>query len=128
MSSGARVFQILFVVLGLPFIGLGLLGVTTESQNKTIVNWSCQPAQDDAKVNVCSGGTSADNNNGAATAYILVGIGLEIAAGAIAAGSRETPRPFMPAAYPQPYPSPGVPVGPPAPHSAPPRPAGTAPF
>lgn len=114
MSSGAKVMQILFIIAGLLSIGIGMIGSMVEGDAKTTAQWTCYvptqstPQQCTGSSN--SGGTQVPGQ------FILAGIGLEIAAAAVAIGGRrEMPAPAMPYAMPaQPVypPRPVAPTGP----------------
>ncbi|WP_433202832.1 hypothetical protein ACQP00_33050 [Dactylosporangium sp. CS-047395] len=111
--------QVLFIVGGLACIVLGLFGSMVVGDAETEVKWACTPApqygreQCDGEAN--SGGTHMPSQ------YILAGIGLEIAAAAVAIGGRRdpvVPAAALPAGYPvmqsAPPPYPARPVsGPP---------------
>jgi hypothetical protein len=116
VTPGAKVFQIILVVVGLLFIGLGLLGVvTSEGEQKSSAQWTCRPDVGTPTNSTCVSLGSANVDLEAALGYVLVGIGLEAAAAAIAAGSRRPTPQGVPVAY-QPYPAmqPGrtAPMGP----------------
>lgn len=105
MSTGAKVFQLIFVTVGLLFIGLGLLGIATNGgQQKSSAQWSCRPDTGSPTISNCTSVGSANGDLESALGYVLVGIGLEAAAAALAAGSRPLARQGVPAA-PQPYPA-----------------------
>jgi hypothetical protein len=122
MSTGAKVFQLIFVIVGLFFLGFGLLGVLEYgNQQASSATWYCKP--DDATTTKCTGVGSTDADIQAALGYLLVGIGLEATAAAIAAGSRPPAPQPVPLPYPPMQPGgpvPAAPAGYPAPTQRPP--------
>jgi hypothetical protein len=122
MSTGARVFQILFMVVGFMFLGVGLIGALASQKSEVNVSWICPRPDPNAYGSTCNteAGSHVKNDIGVATVFALVGVGLQVAAAAISAGSRPTPSvPAFPHGRP---PVPGYPahpqaVPPAAPHS-----------
>jgi hypothetical protein len=101
MSTGAKVFQLIFVVLGLLFIGFGLLGVISSGgQQASSAVWICKPDEISSTSTKCTSVGSANRDLEGALGYLLVGIGLEATAAAIAAGSRLPARQGIPMPYP----------------------------
>jgi hypothetical protein len=121
VSTGAKVFQLIFVAVGLLFIGLGLIGIVSSGgQQKSSAQWSCKPDAASPTMSNCVSVGSANGDLESALGYVLVGIGLEAAAAALAAGSRPltrqgiaaAPRPSTPQAYPAMQPGRTAPMGP----------------
>ncbi len=107
MSTGAKVMQILFIIAGTLSIGLGLLGSMVTGDGRTTAEWTCYvPTQSTPQK--CNGST-ADGGKEVPTQFILAGIGLQIAAAAVAIGGRRD------ATAPMPYPVPAQPAYPPRP-------------
>jgi hypothetical protein len=109
MSTGAKTMQILFIITGLISIALGTLGSMVEGDDRNTAEWTCSVPSQSTPQQFCR----ATSNNGGehvATQFILAGIGLQIAAAAVAIGGRRDQ-----AAAPMPYPMPGQPVYPPRP-------------
>ncbi|GIH12803.1 hypothetical protein [Rugosimonospora africana] len=131
MSTPAKVFQLIFVAVGLLFIGLGLLGIVSSGdQQKSNAQWTCEADSDSPTTSKCRSDGSANTDLEAALGYVLVGIGLEAAAAALAAGSRPLARPAVPAAamaYPAMQPGRSAPMGPMATGQAQPGPMPTGP-
>lgn len=108
MSTGAKVMQILFIIAGTLSIGIGMLGSMAEGDGKTNAEWTCYvPTQSTPQR--CTG-FSRDGGAQVPMHFILAGIGLEIAAAAVAVGGRRDA-----AAAPMPYPMPAQPMYPPRP-------------
>ncbi|MET7421238.1 hypothetical protein [Dactylosporangium sp. NPDC005555] len=127
MSAGAKAMQILFLIAGTLSIAFGTLGTMAESDDKKYSEWTCYAPTQPSSPQQCRGNMTGGNLQ-VGTNFILAGIGLEIAAAAVAFGGRrdQLPPPPMPYAIPgqPPFPPRPVPTGSPiVPAQAPPPPA-----
>jgi hypothetical protein len=137
MSATARGFQIVFMVFGFLFLGVGLIGAMASEKSEVAVAWICPTPKPDAYGTSCNTEAHSyiDNGIGVATVFAIVGVGLQVAAASIAAGSRpQALVPVLPPAQPTAarYPTPVPPTMPPtmpptvppaAPQSSPPWPS-----
>ncbi|MEV4512314.1 hypothetical protein AB0K00_25530 [Dactylosporangium sp. NPDC049525] len=106
--------QILFIIAGIISIGIGMLGSMAEGDAKTNVEWTCYPPTQSTPQR-CTGSSNAGGDH-VPGQFILAGIGLEIAAAAVAIGGRRDaampPVPFAAPAQPMYPPRPMAPVTP----------------
>jgi hypothetical protein len=95
------------------FIGFGLLGVVSSGgQQASSAVWICKPDEVSSTSTKCTSVGSTNGDLQGALGYLLVGIGLEAAAAAIAAGSRPPARQGIPMPYPAMQPGGTAPMAP----------------